>query len=151
MAASLHSTLCHPNIVTLLSSFSAPTGFHQVLEFCENGSLSEFLHARDSQTLTEEEVRGVARALIDALVYLKKERVLHRDIKPSNVFITGDSRLVRCHFVTDLLAFSSLPTRNYPGSVSLSDYTIPIRWRRRSVVHRTTYPRKFLGFLIWRL
>ncbi|PIL36249.1 transporter [Ganoderma sinense ZZ0214-1] len=92
-AASLHSTLCHPTIVTLLSSFSAPTGFYQVLEFCENGSLSDFLHARDSHTLTDEELRGVARTLVDALVYLKKEHVLHRDIKPSNVFLTGDFRL----------------------------------------------------------
>ncbi|KAI1794204.1 kinase-like domain-containing protein [Ganoderma leucocontextum] len=100
-AASLHSTLCHPTVVTLISSFSAPSGFYQVLEFCENGSLSGFLHARDAHSLTEEELRGVARALVDALVYLKKERVLHRDIKPSNIFITRDFRLVRSRSMAD--------------------------------------------------
>ncbi|TBU48611.1 kinase-like domain-containing protein [Dichomitus squalens] len=92
-AASIHSALCHPTIVTLISSFVAPSGYYHVLELCENGNLADFLHARDPQALTEEELRGVARTLVDALLYLKKERVVHRDIKPSNVLITGNYRL----------------------------------------------------------
>ncbi len=144
-AASLHSALCHPTIVSLLSSFSAPTGFYQVFEFCENGSLSGFLNARDSHNLTEEELRGVARALVDALVYLKKERVLHRDIKPSNILLMRDFRLVRSHSVADACAFSSPHTRNSLGLVSLPDCSSPIQRRQRFVVHRTTYPRKFPG------
>ncbi|KAI0745665.1 kinase-like domain-containing protein [Earliella scabrosa] len=40
----------------------------------------------------EDQLRGLARALVDALVYLKKERVLHRDIKPSNILLTSEWR-----------------------------------------------------------
>ncbi|KAM5531276.1 hypothetical protein V8D89_015077 [Ganoderma adspersum] len=111
-AVSLHSALCHPTVVTLISSFFAPSGFYQVLEFCENGSLSEFLHSRDSHTLTEEELRGVVRVLVDALVYLKKERVLHRDIKPSNVLLTENFRLKLSGFgfATRLLRSDSMET-----------------------------------------
>ena len=92
--ASIQSALCHPTIVTLISSFFAPSGFYHILELCENGNLADFLRARDPQTLVEEELRGVARSLVEALLYLNKERVVHRNIKPSNVLITGDFRLV---------------------------------------------------------
>ncbi|EIW63553.1 kinase-like protein, partial [Trametes versicolor FP-101664 SS1] len=43
--------------------------------------------------LAEPELRGVARTLIDALVYLKKELVLHRDINPTNIIITQHGRI----------------------------------------------------------
>lgn len=109
--------------------------------------MSAFLRSRNSHTLTEEELRGVARVLVDALVYLKKERVLHRDIKPSNVLLTDHFRLVCSHFVIYVRVASSPYTRNCLGLVSPLDCSDLIQWRQRFVVRRTTYPRKFLGSL----
>ncbi|PCH40123.1 kinase-like protein, partial [Wolfiporia cocos MD-104 SS10] len=43
--------------------------------------------------LTEAEVRGVVKSLVDALIYLRNERICHRDIKASNVLLTEDFRI----------------------------------------------------------
>lgn len=94
-SASLHSALYHPSIVSLISVFSAPSGYYQVLELHQEGTLANLLYARASHVLAEPELRGVARMLIDALIYLKKELVLHRDINPSNIMITQHGRIVR--------------------------------------------------------
>ena len=64
------------------------------MELCHIGSLQDYLLSREPSILSEEELRGVARTLVDALSYIHKQRVLHRDIKPSNVLITQDYRLV---------------------------------------------------------
>lgn len=95
MSSAVHAALFHPSIVSLISAYSAPASFHQVLEYCEYGSLADFLYKRYTCRLDEDELRGVARPLVDALTYLKKERVLHRDIKPSNIMLTSEYRLVR--------------------------------------------------------
>ncbi|KAI0686866.1 kinase-like domain-containing protein, partial [Cerioporus squamosus] len=63
------------------------------MDYCEHGSLADLLVARDPSVLTEDELRGVARTLVDTLVYLRKERVLHRDIKPSHILVASDYRL----------------------------------------------------------
>ncbi|KAI0769454.1 kinase-like domain-containing protein [Trametes elegans] len=99
-AASIHSTLCHPSIVSLISSFNAPSGYCYVLELCSAGTLSELLESRESRALVEGELRGLVRTLIDGLVYLKKELVLHRDIKPSKIMITEDGRVKLSGFDT---------------------------------------------------
>lgn len=90
----VHQTLHHPSIVSLLSCFSTPSARYHVLEFCPNGSLSSFLHSRPTRSLSEQELRAIARNLVEALIYLKKEYVIHRDIKPSNILLTDDFRLV---------------------------------------------------------
>ncbi|KAI8972190.1 kinase-like domain-containing protein [Trametes punicea] len=98
LVASLHSTLCHPSIISLIYSFTAAAGDYHVLELCREGSLADLLCARDPKILGEGEIRSVARALIDALAYLKKELVLHRDVNPSNILIADDRRVVGVSF-----------------------------------------------------
>ena len=93
LTASLQATLCHPSVVSLISFFMAPSGFYQVMGYCKYGSLADFLATRELGVLTEGEVRGIARMLIDTLLYLRKERVLHRDVKPSHLLIASDYRV----------------------------------------------------------
>ncbi|KAI0355673.1 kinase-like protein [Trametes cingulata] len=88
----LHSALYHPSILSLISCFNAPSGYYHVMELCPKGTLADLLCARVS-ALAENEVRGVARALVDALIYLKKELVLHRDVNPNHLLITEDGRV----------------------------------------------------------
>lgn len=94
--ASLQSALYHPSIVSLISTFIAPSGYYQVLELHQEGSLANLLYARASHVLAEPELRGVAKTLIDVLIYLKKELVLHRDINLSKIMVTQHGRIVRC-------------------------------------------------------
>ena len=94
-ATALHLSLHHPNIVSLFSCFSTSTAHYHVLELCTGGTISGFLRTRDSSILSESEMRGVMKSLVDALLYLRKECVIHRDIKPANILLTHDYRIVR--------------------------------------------------------
>ncbi|KAI0644671.1 kinase-like domain-containing protein [Trametes meyenii] len=90
---SIHSTLCHPSIISLLSAFDAPFGRFQVYELCSEGTLADLLYARDTHSIIEAELKSVARSLVDALIYLKKGLVIHRDINPANILIADDHRV----------------------------------------------------------
>ncbi|KAG6918316.1 hypothetical protein DXG01_015174 [Tephrocybe rancida] len=91
----LHQALHHPNIVSLLSAFSTNQNHIHILELCSNGNLVQFLESRPKPTLTEPELRGVAKSLADGLAYLKKELVVHGDIDPSNILLTSDYGLAQ--------------------------------------------------------
>ena len=64
-----------------------------MLELCST-TLSSFMTSRNPRSLTESEARGVFKAIVDALVYLARERILHRDIKADNILLTEDGRIV---------------------------------------------------------
>lgn len=57
-------------------------------------TLSTFITNRIVRSVTESEARGILKSVVDALVYLAKERVLHRDIKADNILLTEDGRVV---------------------------------------------------------
>ncbi|KZT73741.1 hypothetical protein DAEQUDRAFT_807948 [Daedalea quercina L-15889] len=89
---SLHQALHHPSIVSLFSEFATPSDSYQVLELCPRGSLSSLLHSRRPSVLSEDELRGILKSVVDALAYLRKQRILHGDINPDNVLLTDDLR-----------------------------------------------------------
>lgn len=95
MAPSLHSTLHHPSVVSLISVFDTPSAHYQVLELLQEGTLAELLLFREVSILAEPELRAVAKSLVDALSYLKAELVLHRNINTSQILITEQGRVVR--------------------------------------------------------
>ncbi|KZT12112.1 uncharacterized protein LAESUDRAFT_691279 [Laetiporus sulphureus 93-53] len=91
-AAALHQALHHPSIVSLFSSFSNSRGLYHVLELCRMGSLSEFLQSRHPPILSEDELRGVLKNIVDALIYLRSEHILHRGITTSNIQLSEGCR-----------------------------------------------------------
>ncbi|MFG2329805.1 protein kinase [Streptomyces sp. NPDC048604] len=56
--------------------------------YIEAPDLGELVARRG--TLTEEELRGLAAGLAEALQAVHRAGVVHRDLKPSNVLVTGD-------------------------------------------------------------
>jgi polo-like kinase 4 len=90
----------------MYTAFSNSHAYFQVMELCSRGTLSAFLKYRDPPILQESELRGVIKTLVDALTYLRKERVLHRDIKASNILITDDFRVVGQYTKDDLEPFT---------------------------------------------
>ncbi|KAH9855106.1 kinase-like domain-containing protein [Lenzites betulinus] len=93
MPPSLHSTLHHPSVVSLISVFDTPDAHYQVLELLQEGTLAELLCSREVSVLAEPELRAVAKSLVDALSYLKAELVLHRNINPSQILVTEQGRV----------------------------------------------------------
>ncbi|KZP33580.1 kinase-like protein [Athelia psychrophila] len=94
----LHLSLHHPAIVSMFSAFLARCASYEVMELCPRGSLFGLLNSRYDHCLSEPEIRGALKSLVDALMYLRNERVLHRDIKPENVLITEDGRVKLSNF-----------------------------------------------------
>ncbi len=64
-----------------------------VQEYVDGKSVEEAL--AEGETMPEEEVRAIARAVLEVLDYLHglNPPVIHRDIKPSNLMFTADGKL----------------------------------------------------------
>ncbi|KII84640.1 hypothetical protein PLICRDRAFT_57606 [Plicaturopsis crispa FD-325 SS-3] len=92
-SVALYLSLHHPTIVSLHSVFSTPHAEYQVLELCSHGTLHCYLQSRHPSFFTENEVRGIAKSLVDALLYLNQESVVHGDIRTENVLLTNDYRV----------------------------------------------------------
>ena len=62
-----------------------------------HGTLSDHLprlNPASASPVEESRVRGVVKALVDALAYLEKENVVHRRLAPDSVYVTEDFRVV---------------------------------------------------------
>jgi serine/threonine protein kinase len=90
----LHQSLFHPSIVSLISVFSSSEAQFHVLEYCSNETLFHCVKMSPTGRLSEPELRGAAKMLLDGLAYLRKKLIIHRDLKPDNVLVSGDWRLV---------------------------------------------------------
>lgn len=90
--------LNHPAIPQYLDSFEFKTdesrGFALVQHYIHARSLEEQLKA--GRTFSEVEVKQLAIALLDILIYLHQQRpaVVHRDIKPGNILLNDASSAV---------------------------------------------------------
>ncbi|MBD2020933.1 serine/threonine protein kinase [Leptolyngbya sp. FACHB-36] len=86
-------SLSHPAIPRYLDSFELDTptnkGFALVQTYIPASSLEQQL--RMGHSFTEAEVKQLAKALLEILVYLhdRQPSVIHRDLKPSNILL-GD-------------------------------------------------------------
>lgn len=87
--------LSHPAIPRYLDYFDIDTsigkGFALVQSYIPAKSLEQWLKA--GRTFSEEEVKQLAKALLEILHYLHKQQpqVIHRDIKPSNILLENRS------------------------------------------------------------
>jgi len=65
-----------------------------MIEYCEGGTLSEYLKAETR--LTEEQARGVIADLAEGTKFLQSKNIIHRDLKPENVLLSygPDGKLI---------------------------------------------------------
>jgi serine/threonine protein kinase len=133
--------LCHSAIPQYLDGFEFDLtdfkGFALVQTHIDAPSLQEsFVQGR---RFNEEEVKEIARKLLDILIYLHEHNppVIHRDIKPSNILLTnrsgnsvGDIYLVDFGSVQNVLAnddgtITIVGTYGYMPMEQFSGQTIP--------------------------
>ncbi len=79
------SKVRHPNIVQLYEVIETQKYFFFIMEYAEEGELSEYIESRER--LPEEESARFFRQLIEAVKYLHSIGCAHRDVKPSNILV----------------------------------------------------------------
>jgi serine/threonine protein kinase len=84
-----------PAIPRYLDSFETPTGFCWVQEYKPAQSLNT------RQYWTPAEIKQIAIALLDILVYLQQQTppVIHRDIKPENILVDRSNKPMNVYLV----------------------------------------------------
>lgn len=83
---SIHSSLDHPNIVKMYTSFRNTDYIFMVLELCERGALDDLL--RRNGRLKERYVAKFVSQIVKGLIYLHEDNsVVHRDLKLGNLFL----------------------------------------------------------------
>lgn len=79
--------LHHPNIIQLLGYTENP--FMIVMEYCENGSLNQYLHSHS--WISQYKKCKMMMDITKGLAYLhgrKPSYIIHRDLKPGNLLVT---------------------------------------------------------------
>ncbi|CAG9467759.1 unnamed protein product [Pedinophyceae sp. YPF-701] len=81
------SQLHHPNIVAYYGSFIEDGVLNVVMEYADNGSLSDHI-TKASKMFAEDTVVSFFAQLLLAINHLHQRKILHRDIKTKNIFVT---------------------------------------------------------------
>ncbi|OQR87604.1 protein kinase [Achlya hypogyna] len=89
----LVAALDAPSIVAFIgAAWTTPSDLKCVLELCELGDLGAYLAATPEAACPWGIKTAVARAVLDALVYLHSLPLLHRDVRSQNVLLDAELR-----------------------------------------------------------
>jgi len=95
--ATILARLDHPNLPKVSDFFSIENRDYLIMDFVPGDDLRTLMLKAKHQNkfLKEDQVRGWANQLADALIYMHNQDppILHRDIKPSNLKITPNGLL----------------------------------------------------------
>ncbi len=86
--AKILSSLNSPYIVAYHESFIENEKLCIIMEYCDNGDVSQFIRAKRGKHIEEMTVWKYFIETCLALQYLHGKKILHRDIKTMNVFLT---------------------------------------------------------------
>lgn len=81
------STLSHPSLITYRTMFInlRRRTCHLVMDYVSHPTLSDYIYSRNTQPLSEQEIREIMSQLLRILSFLHANKICHRDIKPDNI------------------------------------------------------------------
>lgn len=85
----IHRQLKHENICKFDYSFDDKYNVNIVIEYCPNSTLQELFRFRNQ--ITEFEVRYYMFQVLQALIYLRRQKIIHRDLTLSNIFLSKNN------------------------------------------------------------
>lgn len=81
------------NLVFFVETWTSDNYYYIMTEFCEGGTLNEFLNDSQNYKLDEFRVWKILIEIVSGLKYIHLKNYLHLDLKPANIFITFDGSL----------------------------------------------------------
>ena len=139
----------HPAIPKFCASFQEGVGVHARYYLAQELVAGEALdHRLVGHWFTEAEILGIARQVLDVLVYLQglSPMVIHRDIKPANLLLGPDGKIAVVDFgaahvqgmtigTTTIGTFGYMPIEQLVGDV---DATTDVYALGASLIHLLT-------------
>ena len=77
----------HENIMDLYDFLETENNYYMVIQYCNEGDLSEYLENHGTPYLEEEEAVYFLKQIANGFMELRRRKVLHRDIKLENLFM----------------------------------------------------------------
>ena len=94
----LSSTLSHPNITKLITSFQSKDKLYYVLPYYKNGSLQDLI--AKNGTLPYAQAQFYLAQIVNVLEYFESKHIAHLDMKPHNILIDDDNNIKVIDFAT---------------------------------------------------
>ncbi|XP_028411358.1 tyrosine-protein kinase CSK-like [Dendronephthya gigantea] len=85
--ASVMTDLNHKNLVMLLGVSLDESPIYIITEFCDKGSLVEYLRSRGRAVITQKDLIGFAKDVAAGMHYLESKNFIHRDLAARNVLL----------------------------------------------------------------
>ena len=79
--------LNHSNIIKLYNHISTPTEITLVLEYCNGGSLRNYLYKVRKKPFSEDLTRHVMKKILEGVMDFHSRKIIHRDLKLDNILI----------------------------------------------------------------
>ncbi|KAI1329944.1 hypothetical protein F5Y16DRAFT_60460 [Xylariaceae sp. FL0255] len=111
----------HPNIVRMHDIWENRSEIYIVLEYMDGGDFFSYINQRGS--LTEFEMMGYFRQLLDALEYVHSFNICHRDLKPENILMKSNGVVKIADF--GMAAIQQSPTHALRTSCGSPHYAAP--------------------------
>ncbi|RWS16133.1 testis-specific serine/threonine-protein kinase 1-like protein [Dinothrombium tinctorium] len=83
----------HPNVLVAYDVFKIKDNLYVFTDYCENGSLQEYLKFYDDAPVGPKMLKRWTRNLASAIEYLHNVGIAHRNIKPQNILLTSNWRV----------------------------------------------------------
>mmetsp|Transcript_2042 Transcript_2042/g.4084 ORF Transcript_2042/g.4084 Transcript_2042/m.4084 type:complete len:740 (-) Transcript_2042:194-2413(-) len=88
------SSVNHPFVVNLVSTFQDDTSLYMLQECVQGGELFSVIHTERRDGVPFNHARFYAACILESLSHLHNRHICYRDLKPENVLIDGDGYCV---------------------------------------------------------
>ncbi|XP_047524725.1 mitogen-activated protein kinase kinase kinase 12-like [Pieris napi] len=136
--------LNHENIVRFLGVCTNPPDFCIIMEYCQYGSLFDFLHS--NTVFMPKQILKWAKEIARGMAYLHAHKIIHRDLKSPNILISDELMVKVSDFGT---------SREWNDVSAVMSFTGTVAWMAPEVIRHEPCSERVdvwsFGVVMWEL